>query len=138
MEDTRNTDNAWFETLATNYHDDKGTVLHRITPEARDPTLQFVWMEATAELPVRNTHHSFVKEVCLSQNHERVVTFIQDGDLAWGVLRRQDDQCHRASAFAKELNGPQKPGLSHDARVKFATQADADVPASRARNEQGG
>jgi hypothetical protein len=63
-DDPRNTDNAWFETIATNYHDDDSLVFHQLAMYAQDPDLQFVWMTLTPELKVRPYQHELLAKVC--------------------------------------------------------------------------
>ena len=64
VDDSRNTDNAWFETVATHYHDHLHKAFHKILFKTADSSLQFVWREVTPELPLRQSHLDFVKQVC--------------------------------------------------------------------------
>ena len=63
MEDNRNTDNAWFETVATNFHDESGALFQRLKPVAEDPALEYQWDTIRADLAIRPNHKEFIKEV---------------------------------------------------------------------------
>lgn len=62
VDDAKNTDNAWLETIATNYHDCTGErfAAFRLSDE-------FTWVEATYMLTVFSQHKELLKEVV--ENH---------------------------------------------------------------------
>ena len=58
MDDAKNTDNAWLETVAMNYHDTTGDRFgtFRLSDE-------LTWVEATYMLTVFSQHKELLKEV---------------------------------------------------------------------------
>lgn len=65
VDDARNTDNAWLETVATNYHDESGDIFHRLKLQSQDPVLKLVWMDTSAALKTRETHQAHIDNVAM-------------------------------------------------------------------------
>ena len=63
VDDPRNTDNAWMETVAVNFHDDSGEVLKKIFLCAGDDAGDVGWKELSSSLPLYASHAMFTKEV---------------------------------------------------------------------------
>ena len=66
VDDARNTDHAWFETLATHYHDEKSEALHQLQFKAAEQGVQLRWVEADPSLPMRSSHLEFIEKACTS------------------------------------------------------------------------
>ena len=82
MDDKRNTDNAWIETLAMVYAD-KHDLLHRLNIVSLEPAdLEVLWMPVSPSIPLR---HSQIKTL----------------ELVCSVSRRQHAQCRQVA----ELSG---------------------------------
>ena len=77
MVDTRNTDNAWFETFSLNYHDEDGSLFHRLKPQALDAGLRYEWAHGTSALPVREAHLRYLGTV-ITLFHCTLLMFISD------------------------------------------------------------
>ncbi len=52
IEDPRNTDNAWIETDAVNFHDDTGRVLSKFKLEAGDDAGAVAWAEVRRDMDI--------------------------------------------------------------------------------------
>lgn len=63
VDDQRNTDNAWIETVAMNFHDDDGTVLDSFQLEAGDDAQAVLWMSITPHLQLYANHRDFIDAV---------------------------------------------------------------------------
>ncbi|XP_063363842.1 ADP-ribose pyrophosphatase, mitochondrial [Cydia amplana] len=63
VDDPRNTDNAWMETAAYNFHDDSGHVVGALNLHAGDDAVGVTWVDATPDLQLYASHSSIVKEV---------------------------------------------------------------------------
>ncbi|XP_061716221.1 ADP-ribose pyrophosphatase, mitochondrial isoform X1 [Cydia pomonella] len=63
VDDPRNTDNAWMETAAYNFHDDSGHVVGALTLHAGDDAVGVTWVDATPDLKLYASHSSIVNEV---------------------------------------------------------------------------
>ena len=63
VDDPRNTDNAWMETVAYNFHDDTGDACTRIKLQAGDDAGAVSWKEISKELELHASHSDFVKKV---------------------------------------------------------------------------
>ena len=63
MDDRRNTDNAWVETLVTSYHD-QDNLFHKLKLTCtEEPHLTVEWVSLTQDVVVRPNHHDFLKLV---------------------------------------------------------------------------
>lgn len=62
VDDPRNTDNAWIETSAYNFHD-TGNVLAAVKFEAGDEAQSVRWLDVSGELQLYANHEDIVKQV---------------------------------------------------------------------------
>ena len=60
VDDPRNTDNAWMETQAVNYHDEEGTSVGKFPLEAGDDAGDVVWMDIGSDAELYASHKQFV------------------------------------------------------------------------------
>ncbi|XP_055445043.1 ADP-ribose pyrophosphatase, mitochondrial isoform X2 [Bubalus kerabau] len=63
VDDPRNTDNAWMETEAVNYHDETGEIMDNLTLEAGDDAGKVKWMDISNKLKLYASHAQFIKSV---------------------------------------------------------------------------
>lgn len=63
VDDHRNTDNAWMETVARNFHDTDGSILVDLRLEAGDDAGSVRWMDASDEIVLNANHKLFVQIV---------------------------------------------------------------------------
>ncbi|XP_058151745.1 ADP-ribose pyrophosphatase, mitochondrial isoform X2 [Dasypus novemcinctus] len=63
VDDPRNTDNAWMETEAVNYHDETGEIMDNITLEAGDDAGRVKWVDISDKLKLYASHSQFIKLV---------------------------------------------------------------------------
>lgn len=63
VDDPRNTDNSWMETVAMNFHDEAGDSLAQITLEAGDDATAIKWMELESNLNLYASHSSILREL---------------------------------------------------------------------------
>ncbi|XP_016849025.2 ADP-ribose pyrophosphatase, mitochondrial isoform X1 [Anolis carolinensis] len=63
VDDPRNTDNAWMETEAVNYHDESGEVMNKLHLEAGDDAGKVKWVDISEKLKLYASHADFVKLV---------------------------------------------------------------------------
>ncbi|KAH8408116.1 hypothetical protein KR222_008986 [Zaprionus bogoriensis] len=68
VDDFRNTDNAWMETTALNFHDEDGTQVGQLQLEAGDDATNARWTDVDANLRLHANHADIVKEVVLKRN----------------------------------------------------------------------
>ncbi|XP_076042899.1 ADP-ribose pyrophosphatase, mitochondrial [Oratosquilla oratoria] len=66
IDDPRNTDNAWMESVACNFHDEdlKG-ILHKLELKAGDDAKSVKWMDLDKELELYASHKDIVHQVTL-------------------------------------------------------------------------
>jgi len=64
VDDPRNTDNAWMETVACNFHDEDGTTVGRIPLTAGDDARAVQWLAIDKPLQLYASHSKFIKAVC--------------------------------------------------------------------------
>ncbi|CAG9786785.1 unnamed protein product [Diatraea saccharalis] len=62
VDDWRNTDNAWMETVAYNFHDDSGATVGAITLNAGDDAVGVRWVDITPDIKLYASHEGIVKE----------------------------------------------------------------------------
>eukprot|EP01129_Flabellula_baltica_P017357 TRINITY_DN9600_c0_g1_i1.p1 TRINITY_DN9600_c0_g1~~TRINITY_DN9600_c0_g1_i1.p1 ORF type:complete len:299 (+),score=78.52 TRINITY_DN9600_c0_g1_i1:1256-2152(+) len=62
-DDPRNTDNAWMETVAMNFHDETGEIFGDFPLEAGDDAGAVTWMEISSSLDLYASHTDFIRKV---------------------------------------------------------------------------
>jgi len=60
VDDPRNTDNAWMETVAFNFHDESGEVIGNIDLNAGDDALNVRWIDINKSLKLYANHLEFI------------------------------------------------------------------------------
>ncbi|XP_051243223.1 ADP-ribose pyrophosphatase, mitochondrial isoform X2 [Dicentrarchus labrax] len=63
VDDPRNTDNAWMETVAVNYHDESGDSVSELPLQAGDDAGQVQWVDVDSSFPLYASHSDFLKLV---------------------------------------------------------------------------
>lgn len=63
VDDPRNTDNAWIETTAYNFHDDSGAVLANIKFEAGDDAGSVKWLDVDENITLYASHKEILEKV---------------------------------------------------------------------------
>jgi len=63
VDDPRNTDNAWMETVAMNFHDESGDVFGRFALAAGDDAGAVAWVTVSDDLKLYASHTDFVRKV---------------------------------------------------------------------------
>lgn len=63
VDDPRNTDNAWMETTAYNYHDETGTTVGALNLKAGDDAVGVQWVDITPILNLYASHKDIVNKV---------------------------------------------------------------------------
>ncbi|GCB67445.1 hypothetical protein scyTo_0005130 [Scyliorhinus torazame] len=63
VDDPRNTDNAWVETVATNFHDDTGDSVGQLDLQSGDDAGHVQWSDIDQKLQLYATHSHFLKRV---------------------------------------------------------------------------
>lgn len=66
--DPRNTDNAWMETVALNFHDEDDSVVGRLTLTAGDDAHNVKWMNINRHLNLYANHTEFVQKTVQKRN----------------------------------------------------------------------
>ena len=61
VDDPRNTDNAWMETSAVNFHDDSGEVFASIALNAGDDAQAVRWVDIDRSLNLYANHSKFIE-----------------------------------------------------------------------------
>ncbi|XP_043788550.1 ADP-ribose pyrophosphatase, mitochondrial isoform X1 [Apis laboriosa] len=67
VDDPRNTDNAWIETVAVNFHDDNN-LFKNITLKAGDDARNVKWVDIDKNLKLYASHSEFIKKTVLKHN----------------------------------------------------------------------
>ncbi|CAH8512649.1 unnamed protein product [Heterobilharzia americana] len=67
VDDPRNTDNAWMETVAVNFHDDQGDSLALFPLTAGDDAEAVSWTDISSELHLYASHRDFIELVASLQ-----------------------------------------------------------------------
>ncbi|CAD1477514.1 unnamed protein product, partial [Heterotrigona itama] len=62
VDDPRNTDNAWMETVALNFHDENNSVVGNIKLVAGDDARNVKWMDIDRNLNLYANHSEFIKK----------------------------------------------------------------------------
>lgn len=68
VDDPRNTDNAWMETTACNFHDDIGTALDALEFKAGSDARHVKWLDIDHKLNLYANHKDFVEKVAVALN----------------------------------------------------------------------
>ncbi|XP_076301128.1 ADP-ribose pyrophosphatase, mitochondrial [Lasioglossum baleicum] len=68
VDDPRNTDNSWMETVAINFHDNDGSIVGRIALTAGDDACNVKWMDIDEKLNLYANHSEFIKRTV--QKHD--------------------------------------------------------------------
>lgn len=68
VDDPRNTDNAWIETVAFNFHDETGNILNSIKFVAGDDAKNVRWLDLDESIQLYANHKQIVKAVSERMN----------------------------------------------------------------------
>lgn len=68
VDDPRNTDNAWMETTATHFHDDKGDRVGILKLNAGDDAVGVKWIDLDKNLKLYANHLSFLEKISKKLN----------------------------------------------------------------------
>lgn len=68
VDDPRNTDHAWIETTAFNFHDESGAILNDIKFEAGDDARNVKWLQIDQHVNLYANHALFVSKVATRLN----------------------------------------------------------------------
>ncbi|XP_022117805.2 ADP-ribose pyrophosphatase, mitochondrial [Pieris rapae] len=63
VDDPRNTDNAWMETVAYNFHDNDGSIVGELQLNAGDDAVGVCWVDITSDLKLYASHKDIVDSV---------------------------------------------------------------------------
>lgn len=63
VDDPRNTDNSWMETIAVNFHDEIGDTFSNFKLHAGDDAGKVKWMEMSSSLKLYANHSDFIYNV---------------------------------------------------------------------------
>ncbi|XP_050680065.1 ADP-ribose pyrophosphatase, mitochondrial isoform X2 [Leptidea sinapis] len=63
VDDPRNTDNAWMETIAYNFHDETGAVVGNIKLQAGDDAIGVQWVDITPDIILYASHKDIIDSV---------------------------------------------------------------------------
>ncbi|XP_068633753.1 ADP-ribose pyrophosphatase, mitochondrial [Battus philenor] len=63
VDDPRNTDNSWMETVAYNFHDEDGTKVGALKLNAGDDAVGVQWVDITPDIKLYASHKDIVSEV---------------------------------------------------------------------------
>ncbi|KAK3749589.1 hypothetical protein QZH41_019730 [Actinostola sp. cb2023] len=68
VDNERNTDNAWMETMITNFHDDTGEIFGNVQFAAKDDVCSMAWLVVSRQLNLPENHVTFLKKVSRLHN----------------------------------------------------------------------
>ncbi|XP_077940106.1 ADP-ribose pyrophosphatase, mitochondrial isoform X1 [Gasterosteus aculeatus] len=68
VDDPRNTDNAWMETVAVNLHDESGNSVSELSLQAGDDAAQVQWVDVDSSFPLYASHTQFLELVAKERN----------------------------------------------------------------------
>ena len=68
VDDPRNTDNSWMETIAVNFHDEKGDSVAKFKLHAGDDAAKVQWMDVHSKIKLYASHLHFLEEVIKKHN----------------------------------------------------------------------
>jgi hypothetical protein len=63
VDDPRNTDNAWMETVAFSFHDETGDKIGKFDLKAGDDAKDLKWMKLSEDLELYASHKDFLQKV---------------------------------------------------------------------------
>ncbi|XP_058465432.1 ADP-ribose pyrophosphatase, mitochondrial [Malaya genurostris] len=63
VDDPRNTDNAWMETVAVNFHDEDGSIVGQFNLHAGDDAAKVQWMDLGMDVKLYASHAFIVRKV---------------------------------------------------------------------------
>lgn len=65
VDDPRNTDNSWMETIAVNFHDEKGKSVGKFNLEGGDDATAAHWTDISSNLSLFASHEDFIHKTAL-------------------------------------------------------------------------
>ncbi|PSN41282.1 ADP-ribose pyrophosphatase [Blattella germanica] len=68
VDDHRNTDNAWMETVAMNFHDENGSSVGAFPLQAGDDAVNVRWMDITKDMLLYASHNDLIAKVVAKHN----------------------------------------------------------------------
>ena len=68
VDDPRNTDNAWIETVALNFHDEDGKTVEQAKLTAGDDARNVKWMDIDRRLNLYASHNEFIQRTVRKRN----------------------------------------------------------------------
>lgn len=68
VDDPRNTDNAWMETVAVNFHDEDGRFLSKLKFEAGDDAVDVHWIDVDKNVKLYASHSRFIEATANLRN----------------------------------------------------------------------
>ncbi|XP_057202193.1 ADP-ribose pyrophosphatase, mitochondrial [Triplophysa rosa] len=68
VDDPRNTDNSWMETVAVNFHDESGNSVSELPLQAGDDAGQVSWIDIDSSLTLYASHLHFLETVAKERN----------------------------------------------------------------------
>lgn len=68
VDDYRNTDNAWIETVAYNFHDETGTQVGKMKLSAGDDAAAVKWLDLDKNTKLHANHNDILSKVVLLLN----------------------------------------------------------------------
>jgi ADP-ribose pyrophosphatase len=68
VDDPRNTDNAWMETIAYNFHDETGEFVGNLQLSAGDDAASVQWMDIDHSIQLYASHSNFIRQVVELRN----------------------------------------------------------------------
>ncbi|OAF71436.1 hypothetical protein A3Q56_00782 [Intoshia linei] len=63
VDDSRNTDNAWMETVCVNFHDETGNSVGALPLTAGDDANDVMWMDVSSKMDLHGSHKYFLRKV---------------------------------------------------------------------------
>jgi len=63
VDDPRNTDHSWMETVAVNFHDEDGSVVAKLPFQAGDDACNVRWMDLNSDIQLYASHKDFLQQV---------------------------------------------------------------------------
>lgn len=68
VDDPRNTDNSWMETVAVNFHDEDGSFLSKLKFEAGDDAIAIHWIDIDKNVKLYASHSRFIEATAELRN----------------------------------------------------------------------
>ncbi|RWS14515.1 ADP-ribose pyrophosphatase-like protein [Dinothrombium tinctorium] len=63
VDDPRNTDNAWMETVVYNFHDETGNIVKEFKFKAGDDAIGVKWLDISSKMHLYANHKSFIEKI---------------------------------------------------------------------------